>query len=72
MEPILNLSLSSDGGLTYHNYGPAEIGKTGQFTWRTIWRNIGVHRDNILRIESWNAVPLYILGAAIHVEDMMS
>lgn len=72
MNPVLNLSLSSDGGLTYHNFGPAEIGKTGQYKWRTIWRNLGVNRDNILRIESWNSVSLYILGAAIHVEDMMS
>lgn len=72
MQPVLNLSSSSDGGLTYHNYGPADIGKTGQAEWRTIWRNLGVNRDAILRVESWNAVPLYILGAAIHVEDMMS
>ena len=66
--PQVFLSISEDGGITYHNFGEAPIGKIGQRLRRTIWRRLGVRRDNILKFEMYNRVPIYIIGAAIDQE----
>lgn len=66
--PKLKLSLSADGGVFYLGDVDATIGKTGNRIHRTIWRQLGVRYDTILKFETWNAVPLYILGAAIYGE----
>jgi hypothetical protein len=66
--PDLFLSISEDGGATYINFERQKIGKAGDRLKRTIWRNCGVHRDAILKIEMYNKVKSYVLGAAIDYE----
>lgn len=66
--PQVHLSISEDGGITYHNFGTAPIGKLSERLKRTIWRRLGVRRDSIIKLEIFNKVKVYILGAAIDAE----
>jgi|ERR1043166_2095334 hypothetical protein len=68
--PTLKLSISADGGVTYLQLPDAEIGKTGNRIHRTIWRTLGVRYDHIVKVETWNSVPCYMLGAAIYGETL--
>lgn len=67
-DPKIFLSISSDGGVTYHDYGSAEVGRSGDRLYRTIWRKLGVRRDTIVKLEMFNDVPYYILGGAAVLE----
>jgi len=67
-DPKLKLSVSVDGGVTFIAIGDATIGKVGNRIHRTIWRNLGMAYDHVLKVETWNSVKLYILGAAIYLE----
>lgn len=67
-DPALKLSISADGGYTYKSEPDGTIGKVGNRIHRTIWRQLGMEYDHILKVETWNSVPLYILGAAIYSE----
>lgn len=67
-DPVVFLSISEDGGVTYHNFERRSIGASGRRITRTIWRRLGVRRDAILKIEIYNKVPIYVLGAAIDLE----
>lgn len=67
-DPVLFLSISQDGGVTYENFERQKIGKSGERTFRTIWRRLGVRRDAIIKIESYNKVPYYVFGASIDIE----
>lgn len=66
--PEIFLSISEDGGITYHNFDRRPVGPAGARLTRTIWRRLGVRRDAILRVEMFNRVQYFILGAAIDVE----
>lgn len=67
-DPKLKLSISVDGGVTFTAVGDATIGKTGNRVHRTIFRNLGMAYQHVPKIETWNSVPLYILGAAMYLE----
>jgi len=69
-DPELKLSISADGGVTYKGNVNATIGRLGNRIHRTIWRQLAVRHDTIIKIETWNKVPLYILGAAIYGETL--
>jgi hypothetical protein len=66
--PTVFLSMSNDGGITYHTYGERSFGAAGERLIRIIWRQLGTWRDAIYKIEIFNAVPVYILRAAIDYE----
>lgn len=69
-DPVIFLSISEDGGVTYENFERQPIGKSGERLTRTIWRRLGVRRDSIIKIEMFNKVKYYILGAAIDMERL--
>lgn len=69
-DPELKLSISADGGVTYKTDVNATIGRLGNRIHRTKWTQLGARYDSILKIETWNKVPLYILGAAIYGETL--
>ncbi len=65
--PTIFLSYSKNGGQTFGNRMPAAMGKIGQFSYRTVWRKLGVvprGQGFVPKIEFFNAVPFTILGAA--------
>jgi len=67
-DPVIFLSISEDGGVTYHNFDRREVGKSGARVKRTIWRRLGTRRDAIIKLEMFNNVVYYILGAAADIE----
>jgi hypothetical protein len=71
--PIVFLSISKDGGVTYGYRNPAKMGALGQRKYRTVWRKLGViprGQGFIPKIEFFNEVPFVILGAAWFFEVM--
>jgi hypothetical protein len=69
-DPIVYLSLSRNGGITYGNRHHAEVGKIGEFTKRVIWRNLGTSRDFVLKFEFYHQVPFYVESATMYFEKM--
>lgn len=68
VNPIIYLSVSEDGGITYDSLGSATVGQAGQRLHRVLWWDLGTYRDAIFKWEMYNAVPTYILGAAVDME----
>lgn len=68
VDPMVFLSVSDDGGDTYHTFGSESFGRAGDRNIRIIWRALGTYRDAIWKFEIYNAVPVYILGAAVDME----
>lgn len=73
LTPEIFLSYSKDGGVTYGNRLIGNMGKTGQRTFRTVWRKLGTiprGQGFVPKIEFFNEVPFVILGAAWVFEEM--
>lgn len=71
--PIVFLSVSKDGGVTYLYRQTATMGPIGQRTHRTVWRKLGViprGQAFVPKIEFFFPVPFIILGAAWAFEVM--
>jgi hypothetical protein len=71
--PIVFLSISKDGGISYGNELPASMGKIGERTFRTVWRKLGTVRRGqglIFKITFYNRIKFVILGAAWDYEVM--
>lgn len=71
--PEIFLSYSKDGGISYGNRLIGNMGKTGQRTFRTVWRKLGTiprGQGFVPKIEFFNEIPFVILGAAWVFEEM--
>ncbi len=67
ISPAIYLSISKDGGQTYGYKLIAPMGRTGQRTFRTLWRKLGViprGQAFVIKIEFYNAVPFIVLGGS--------
>lgn len=65
------LSVSKDGGQTFGYRNRMHMGATGERSFRTVWRKLGIIPRGqyfVTRIEFFNAVPFVILGAAWAIE----
>jgi hypothetical protein len=66
-EPVVFLSISKDGGVTFGHRLNGTVGAIGDRTHRTVWRKLGViprGQAFVPKIEFFNQVPFIILGAA--------
>jgi hypothetical protein len=71
--PIVYMSISKDGGVSYGNRLLANMGMVGERTFRTVWRKLGtIPRGQafVAKFEFYNQVPFTILGAAWAIEVM--
>jgi hypothetical protein len=71
--PEVFLSYSKDGGVSYGNRLIGTMGRTGDRTYRTVWRKLGtVPRGQgfVPKIEFFNEIPFVVLGAAWVFEEM--
>jgi hypothetical protein len=71
--PVVFLSISKDGGVTYGYRLSENMGAIGQRTFRTVWRKLGViprGQGFVVKIEFFNEVPFIVLGAAWAYEVM--
>lgn len=67
ISPRVFLSWSKDGGQSYGNFLEAPMGDIGERTFRTVWRKLGTTKRGqafVPRIEFFQELPFYILGAA--------
>jgi len=65
--PIVFLSVSKDGGVTYGGRLPALMGKLGERTARTVWRKVATFRRGqgmVLKFECYDKIKFAIFGAA--------
>lgn len=67
-DPVAFLSISYDGGRTYGNPRPAPMGKIGQYRWKAQWLGLGVSYNFTFKIETYDAVRVFILGGAFDYE----
>lgn len=71
--PIVFLSYSKDGGQSYGNRLTGAMGRSGERSFRTVWRKLGtVPRGQgfVPKIEFFNQVPFVVLGASWSFELM--
>lgn len=71
--PVVYLSYSKDGGQSFGNRLPGNMGKSGERSSRTVWRKLGtVPRGQgfVPKIEFYNQVPFVLMGAAWAFEVM--
>lgn len=72
--PVVFISISKDGGVTYGARIPALMGKLGQRTYRTVWRKLATVRRGqglICKWECFNKIQFTIFGAAWDYEDLL-
>ena len=69
--PVVFLSVSRDGGQTFGNLYPGNMGAVGQRSFRTLWRKLGTiprGQGFVAKIEFFNIYPFTVLGASWAVE----
>lgn len=67
INPIVYMSVSKDGGVSYGNRLNANMGQIGQRTFRTVWRKVGtIPRGQafVAKFEFFTQVPFTVLGGA--------
>lgn len=69
VNPMVFLSVSEDGGITYISFGSVSFGEAGDRLIRAIWRKLGTYRDAIFKFEIYNSVPVYIIGGAVDMDE---
>jgi len=63
--PVANLAISRDGGITFGQRWPAPIGQTGEYRNRCMWRRLGWGRDNVVDVEVIDPVKRDVVGATL-------
>lgn len=63
------LRWSNDGGHTWSNYYVQNIGSTGEYTKRVIWRRLGTARDRVFEVSFSDAVKARIIGASLEAKQ---
>lgn len=63
--PVALLSYSNDGGFTWSDELPREIGKIGEYKKRVIWHKLGMARDRVFKIKITDPVRVNLLSAEI-------
>lgn len=63
--PLVFISLSEDGGVTFGDRLPASLGKIGQRKYKTHWHRLGKYNDLTTKLEFFARTKLIILDAYI-------
>lgn len=61
--PIVTLEVSKDGGKTWSEAFPAEIGKVGQYGTNVEWRRLGISEITTFRLRTSEPVKIAITGS---------
>lgn len=61
--PLIELSVSTDGGKTWNNPRATSIGKEGEYLTQIKWQNLGQGRNFIFKFRITDPVPRTIVGA---------
>lgn len=63
LNPIAFLSVSYDGGRSYGNAMPAEMGRIGEYQWRSFWMELGIAYSFTFKIEVYDPIKVFMFGA---------
>lgn len=66
--PLVGLSWSDDGGRTFKDPRFREMGKTGEYATRVIWRRLGRFRNRIFKLVVTDPIKTVIIDASAEVE----
>lgn len=64
--PQVFLRWSDDGGHVWSNYYPANLGETGEYKTRAIWRRLGRSRNRVYEISCSDPYPFRIIDGYIN------
>lgn len=67
-KPMLLLEISKDGGNTYGNVKKASLGRTGDYSHRVRWLNLGMNRLCVIRLTYSHSTDLVLSAAAVRAE----
>lgn len=68
IDPTAYLSISFDGGKTYGNPRPTNMGKIGKYRWKAQWYGLGTDYNFTFKIDVYDEVRVFILGGAFDYE----
>lgn len=69
LKPMLLLEVSRDGGNTFGNVKSASLGRTGEYSHRVRWMNIGFNRLCVIRITYSHETDLVLTACSIRAES---
>lgn len=67
-DPVAMLRYSDDGGNTWSNERWAKIGKTGEYTKRAVWRQLGASRSRMFEVTVSDPVEAVVVGCYADIE----
>lgn len=68
LKPMLLLEVSRDGGNTFGNVRSASLGRTGDYSHRVRWMNIGYNRLCVIRITYSHPTDLVLTACSVRAE----
>lgn len=72
LRPMLLLQVSKDGGNTFGNIRSASLGRTGDYSHRVRWLNLGLNRLCVLRLTYSHPTDLVLTSCAVRAEATAS
>lgn len=72
VDPIMFLSYSQDGGVTYSNPEPFSLGKIGNYKQQALWFTFGIAYQFNFKIDVYSPFPLFIRSASFDYEVLNS
>lgn len=71
-DPIVTLRWSDDGGHTWSEKHHKSMGKIGEYSYRAIWRRLGMSRDRVYEVSGTDPVNITIMGAELTISPTNS
>lgn len=68
-EPVATLSVSDDGGRTFHSPRPRSIGAIGEYKGRVMWTRLGSAFSRTFQIEITDPVPVAITAGRVEFTE---
>ena len=67
-QPVMMLEVSKDGGMTFGNVRSAYFGRTGEYSHRIRWSNVGANRLCVIRITFSEPMDLVLTACSVRAE----
>lgn len=68
LKPMLLLEVSKDGGQSFGNTRSASLGRTGEYSHRVRWLNLGMNRLCVLRVTYSHPTDLVLTACSVRAE----
>lgn len=68
--PVVYLSTSDNGGRTFGYSIPVPLGKSGEFKHRTIWTNLGIYDQLVVKLEMFERTGMIITEANMDIQEL--